>query len=728
MNAKQLFSPNSSSHIWSFSRVGGENRVNLRTGDDLVNLEKLDQKLWTALSCPVYDLEIDSRTLELIDADNDGRIRVPEINTAVKWLVSVVKNPDSILKSEQYLRLSDINDQTEDGKNLLQSAKQILRNLEKPDADIITVEDTSDTEKIFANTKFNGDGVITDISADDEELKKLIAEIISCLGSVVDRNGQDGITIDHIADFYRLCSEYSDWQAIAEAEPATVTPFDDETQAALDAFTAVKEKLEDFFLRCKLLGYVQNFTEILNSMKSSFEGFLTNNMSSCLSELGAFPIALPNIDNIFSLEQGINPAWKNSVFSFNTLVVQKLYPGKSCLTEEELLTIGKVFERYISWQSEKKGTEIETIGLQRVREILANTEKREVLESLVEHDRALEDNANNIILVDKLVRYHRDLFKLLQNYVTFYDFYSPHGESIFQTGYLYFDQRRCDLCMKVTDMAKHNQLAQTSGLCLIYCDCVRRRGEGKMTIVAALTDGDFDNIDVGRNGIFYDRSGDDWDATIVKIIDNPISIRQAFWSPYKKLTKFISAQVEKLASDKEKEFDAAATSGVERASNTGVTDPSAAPTVPQPFDIGKFVGIFAALSLAMGAIGSALVSIFTGFLSLNWWKMPLAVLGLILVVSGPSMIIAWLNLRKRNLAPLLDANGWAVNAKTSINIAFGATLTHLAFLPANSKLNLVDPFSKRKSPWIVVIIVIILLLLAALALWYFDVLSKQATV
>ena len=179
------------------------------------------------------------------------------------------------------------------------------------------------------------------------------------------------------------------------------------------------------------------------------------------------------------------------------------------------------------------------------------------------------------MLVDKLVRYRRDLAKLLRNYVTFYDFYSPDSEAIFQTGHLYFDQRRCDLCMKVTDMPKNSQLAATSGLCLIYCDCGRIEGNEKMTIVAALTDGDFDNIDIGRNGIFYDRAGNDWDATIVKVIDNPISIRQAFWSPYRKFSKFINTQVEKIASDKEKVIDTSISSGVEKVSgkvDTGLNE------------------------------------------------------------------------------------------------------------------------------------------------------------
>ncbi|HRD40454.1 MAG TPA: hypothetical protein PLC65_17630, partial [Bacteroidia bacterium] len=95
--------------------------------------------------------------------------------------------------------------------------------------------------------------------------------------------------------------------------------------------------------------------------------------------------------------------------------------------------------------------------------------------------------------------------------------------------------------------------------------------------------------------------------------------------------------------------------------------------------------------LAVGAIGSAIGSAIAGFIGLKWWQMPIAVLGIILLISGPSMIIAFLKLRKRNLAPILDANGWAINAQATVNIQFGNVLTHLATLPAGAKINLNDP-------------------------------------
>ncbi len=64
-------------HTWSFFRSGGLDQVSLTTSEDLLALDRLDQKLWVALSCPVKGLELDEKTLALIDSDGDGHIRVP---------------------------------------------------------------------------------------------------------------------------------------------------------------------------------------------------------------------------------------------------------------------------------------------------------------------------------------------------------------------------------------------------------------------------------------------------------------------------------------------------------------------------------------------------------------------------------------------------------------------------------------------------------------------------
>src|SRR5690554_5881804 len=160
INISYLMEKQNQQHKWKFSRVGGVNRVNLESGNDLVHLRELDQKLWTALSCPVYGLEIDDNTLQLIDTDNNGKIRVPEILQAVEWSCSVVTDPDILLQKSNELKLEHIQTNSEEGVQMLSSAKQILGNLGKADADTISTNDTSDTIAIFSQTKFNGDGII----------------------------------------------------------------------------------------------------------------------------------------------------------------------------------------------------------------------------------------------------------------------------------------------------------------------------------------------------------------------------------------------------------------------------------------------------------------------------------------------------------------------------------------------------------------------------------------
>jgi hypothetical protein len=63
------------------------------------------------------------------------------------------------------------------------------------------------------------------------------------------------------------------------------------------------------------------------------------------------------------------------------------------------------------------------------------------------------------------------------------------------------------------------------------------------------------------------------------------------------------------------------------------------------------------------------------------------------------MLIAWLKLGKRNLGPILDANGWAVNARAKLNVPFGASLTGVAKLPPGHQLSVEDRFGERRSPW-----------------------------
>jgi len=705
-----------SQHPWKFFRAGGFDQVRLESGADLTALPQLDQKLWIALSCPVDGLEFDRKTLEMIDTDGDGRIRVPEIIAAVTWATALLKNPDDLLKGSPELPLMAIDDGSLEGSRLLASAKHILANLGKEDAPAISLTDTTDTARIFAQTRFNGDGVIPPDSSDDLEIQKIIVDIMECLGGDTDRSEKQGVSQEKVDQFFADIQTYSAWWQEAETQGATIKPLGVATESAAAAFSEIQPKVEDYFARCGRAAFDARALSALNRQETEYIAIADKELTAAVEEVSCFPLAMIAVGKPLPLKDAINPAWTVPMENFIKSVIKPLLGDRDSLTEADWGQIRSTFAPYYAWQSRKKGASIEKIGINRAREIIAANAK-DTINELLAKDMALAPEFAAIACVDRLIRYHRDLYTLLKNFISFSDFYTRKDKALFQAGTLYLDGRSCDLCVRIDDVGKHASLASLSRIYLAYCRCTRNAGNGvteEMNIAAAFTDGDADYLMVGRNGVFYDRQGRDWDATIARVIEHPISIRQAFWSPYKRIAKMINEQIEKMAASRDKASTDKASAGIAGGAQKIEVGISTAPAKPT-FDVAKFAGIFAAIGLAVGAIGTALAAVITGFMQLIWWQMPLAIAGIIMIISGPSMIIAWLKLRQRTLGPILDANGWAVNARARINIPFGRSLTKVASLPPGAERSLEDPFADKKSKWPQILLAIIILVL----LFYF---------
>ena len=195
-------------YAWSFSTVGGVKRVNLESAEDLINLPDLDPKLWTALSCPIDNLEISKEILALIDTDHDRQIRVPEVIAAMQWVMPLLKDPGDLLKQEAVLPLEAINDQNESGATLLDTATRLLSSLGKSEVGYVTPTDLVDSSDILKHAVFNGDGVITIAAANSTLLQNVINDIIAGVGSVPDLSGEQGINADLVDRFFSECNAY----------------------------------------------------------------------------------------------------------------------------------------------------------------------------------------------------------------------------------------------------------------------------------------------------------------------------------------------------------------------------------------------------------------------------------------------------------------------------------------------------------------------------------------
>ncbi len=679
-----------SNHHWQFSRAGGFDQARLESADDLRSIGELDQKLWAALACPVKGLEFDERTLALIDGDGDGRVRAPEVIAAVKWTDERLKDLAAIKAGADALPLAALKE-TGPAKALLDSARQILSGLGKSSASAISLADVTDTAAIFAQTKFNGDGIVIADSAEDAATQQVIADVIACCGAVTDRSGKPGVDAAKLEEFFGACAAFADW-AGKPAGDAAILPLGDGTAAAHAAWSAVHAKVDDFFARCRLAAFDTRAVAAVHRNEAEYLEIAAKDMTITMQEIAGFPLASAEAGKALPLGDGVNPAWAGAVAALRAAAVEPLLgKGKSSLTLAEWSELCAKLAPFGAWSSAKAGASVEKLGLERVRALLAGGGKAAVL-ALIEKDKALAAEVASITDVERLVRFHRDLYRLLENFVNFEDFYNPKRLATFQAGTLYLDARSADLCVRVDDAGKHAALAGMAKTYLAYCDCTRPGGQ-KLTIAAAFTDGDSDYLMAGRNGVFYDRQGRDWDATVTKVIENPISIRQAFWSPYKKLVRMIEEMVAKRAAEKEAAADAKLGTAATAAANVDQTKPAEA---PKKVDVGTVAAISVAIA-GIGALVTTLIGYAAGMFTLPFWMLCLAIAGILLVISGPAMLIAWLKLRQRNLGPILDANGWAVNGRVKMNVPFGKSLTHVAKLPEGST-PAADPFGDKPSP------------------------------
>lgn len=717
-----MLPPHTPPHSWQFFRAGGVDQVIIRTGEDIARLPELDQKLWVALACPTRGIEFDERTLDLIDTDHDGRIRPPELLAACAWACAQLHQPDELAQPGDTLNIAAINHNTEQGAALANAARRILTLAGQPDATHIALADVLARSEQLSAMRFNGDGIITtDTAQDDTIARDAIGHILLTQGGTpaVGENPLPGIDRARAEAFFADLAKLQTWAAQAHGA-TTGLALGEHTLQATQAMNAVAQKVEDFFARCRLTAYDLRAASALNPSLDEYAAMAGKQLDLSSADITTLPLAPITPQCLLPLTDGVNPAWAKALRAFRDHAVAPLLGREAnTLTHGEWQHIRKALAPCQQWLADRPPTSLNALD-DEVLQALQTSDAEQRVMALIAEDEAEQTHNTHTQALEKLLRFKRDLLPLLNNFVSFSAFYQRQG-AIFQAGTLYLDARSCDLTVQVKDAAQHAKLAGLAKTYLAYCDCVRK-GQ-KMGIVAAFTAGDVDFLFVGRNGVFYDRDGNDWDASITRIIENPTSIAQAFFSPYKKFVRLIEEQVAKRASAGEARAQKSlgTTAGslanipLKPAGTTADTLPAAAPHRTD-------VGTVAAIGVALGSISAVLVGIFAKFVDLGVW-IPLGLIGIVLAISGPSMLIAWLKLRQRNLGPILDASGWAINGRMRINTRLGGSLSQTAKVPANARRTLKDPFAESRAPlwWSAcTVLVLAVLAIAAWRLQWFD--------
>lgn len=672
-------------HRWTFFRAAGVTQARISTAADIVALADLKEELWTILSCPSKGLQFDQKTFDFMDFDKDGHIRVREVVLSLKWLLQRLKDPADIFKDSDEVPLTAFAD-TDEGKALAKAAEMLLVSIGKKDATSLTLADVVSRQTTFMNEPFNGDGVITAAATGDAAVAKLINEVIAATGGTPDRNGTPGVNAAKLDAFYADIDAHLAWLARAEKEKDTLFPFGDNTASASSLLNGVRAKIDDFFLRCRLASFDEASSGALNA--ADYASVAAGNITAATDKIAEFPIARVAPGAKLPLSAGVNPSWQAPVFSFAKAVVVPVFGEVDSLSEDEWRTLCAKIAPYQAWQGSVGGASVASLGEARLREIVADKKGREEILSLCARDAEHSAEINVLNDLEKFVRFHANFNRFLHNFVNFSDYYDPKFDEIFRAGNLFIDGRVCRLCIDIADMGSHATLATPSKIFLAYCEITRSQTHEKKTICALVTAGFAASLWVGRHGIFYDRKMNDWEAVVVKIVDAPISLKEAFWSPWLKISDMLNEQIKKLLSSKQDNMLGAVSSNV---STIGAGAPPAPPAKPDGAALASSV---AAIGIAIGLIGSAFGALIAAVSGLSLWQTIGGVLAVFLIVSGPSVILAWFKMRARDLAPVLNACGWAVNKRLKMTLRLGREFTHEAVLPKGAKVEVGDPYAE----------------------------------
>ena len=254
------------------------------------------------------------------------------------------------------------------------------------------------------------------------------------------------------------------------------------------------------------------------------------------------PLVTDEPDRELPLRAHLNPKHLEAILAFAEACVKPILgDGKETLTRMEWKRIKAAFAPYRAWLQEKP---VMNPGLK---------------DELVEEERFL--------------RYKLHLGELLENYVTMKRLYDEDDYAIFQTGILRIDGREMNLCFHVDSEAAHSALVGKSNCCVIYLKLTRPAEKAERLICAVVTAGRVWTLYVGRNGVFYDRDGKDWEAVVTKVVESQVSLMEAFWAPWKKIGEGIAGAVKKFIGDKQ----AKATGDVQKGTSVKTSPASGTP-------------------------------------------------------------------------------------------------------------------------------------------------------
>jgi len=641
-----------------FEKYGRTYQLRIESAEELEHVLELNDALWIATSVRVRSLNCDREFLDFVDLDDNGLIRCDEVRAAIEWTLERLSDAAPMSRGTDEIALEQINAECSAGRRLLEAARYVDSALGVKESLSIGPEQIESFEEMLNRHPINGDGVIPPGASDAPDIKQFIRDVIACTGGRQDRGGRMGVTAEQIETFLEDAAAYLDWLARVEdesAERSEVMPLAEQTVDAFAALEAVEPKVEDV-------------PEARVGDLAEMQG-----AESINGKLEEVPLARPTAEQVLPLRDGANPAWRERMDAFAEDVVQPVLGEREELTSDDWERIREYFAGHKAWLAAKKGAAVEKLDRAALQRYLEGDHAERVRELLAADGEVAEQFAA-VRDLRKLLLCHRYLLRFVNNFVSFPELYDPDRRAMFEMGSLVIDGRWFSFAVEVEDLEEHRKVARSSGMYVMYVELTRVDESDKTLVAIPATSGTVGNLCVGKRGVFYDTRRRHYEARVIDIIDNPISFREALVSPFVRLGRFIVGKIEAMSTTAQKELETrlgtvtrTVQEGVEHAAESR---PEAAGQARQQAAAQASASrrdILLGASVSIAAISSALAFITKTLSQVPLWKIGAGLLGAVGLVLLPTVIVAAIKLRRRDLSAILEGCGWAINARMRLN-------------------------------------------------------------
>jgi hypothetical protein len=664
-------------HPFVMENYGGSYQLRIRKADDLAALGMLDDPFWMSTSAPCAHFRCDPVLLERIDRDGNGRINSTEIREAAEWLLHMLENREDVANGSEVLRLDHIDRSHGEGQRLYQTARWLLENLGTQDLSAISLSQARARQLLFSQGARNGDGVIPAEGSPDGAMRSFIQDVMMTVGSTPDLSGSPGVDGTLLDTFIENASALLAWHSdLADRDKMhLLLPFGADTPERYGLYRRLTPKADEYFRLCEVVALNALLETPAPDTGCAPEVFQSeDNATKYLIEA---PLAKPRAERRLPLRETTNPYYSNDLCELTNTVLGPLlgdsFDGVE-LSHEQWNSIKEAFASYEQWLEAKSGGEVERLGIEKVEGYL-KSDLPDQLRRLIEEDLASAEEIATINDLEFLILLQHWLLEICNNFVSFPHLYNPRDRAMFEVGRMIMDGQVFNLNIEVTDINAHSAAAQRSGMYLLYSEVTGGNGDTPFTIVTPVTRGRLTNLGIGKRGVLFDLTGKQWDTRLVRIVENPVNLKEAVLAPFKRIGAIVASTAGKLTASAEQQFQSQITqatttiqTGISEAATAAAAAPPPATSPPPPEDSGgptasgRMRDMLLAGSVTIAALGSSFAYITKTFAAMNRVQLLTGLVIALAIILVPTVVVAFFRLRRQNLSAILEASGWAVNA------------------------------------------------------------------